>query len=281
MANAISAARRAAYRENGWIHPVRALPAGEAQALRQRLEAAETRLGGRLEGGLRHKPHLLFPWLHDLVRDPRVVEPVAELLGEDILCWASSFFTKEARDPAFVSWHQDATYWGLSGPEVCTAWVALSPSAPESGCMRVVPGTHHAQAPHVDRNRAHDMLSRGQVVAAEIDEDDAVDVVLEPGEMSIHHVRLIHGSRPNLSDDRRIGFAIRYIAPGVRQLFSDEDSATLVRGEDRYGHFRPEERPASDLDPAALERHRRLVDVHSRILYRGTQGHIDAGREAR
>ncbi len=262
------------YRRDGVLFPVRALPADEAVALRQRLEAAEAEVGGKFEGGFRFKPHLLYPWLYDLVCDPRITGPIARVLGDDLLCWASNFFTKEARDPAYVSWHQDSTYWGLSGPEVCTAWVALSPSTSASGCMRVVPGSHTEQISHTDLHGADDMLSRGQVVQAEVDEQAAVDVELAVGEMSLHHVQLIHGSRPNTSEDRRIGYAIRYAAPHLRQLFSDEDSATLARGEDRYGHFAPEPRPESDLDPAALDRHRALLAVHSRILYRGTQGSL-------
>ncbi|MXX23713.1 MAG: phytanoyl-CoA dioxygenase family protein [Rhodospirillales bacterium] len=262
------------YQRDGALHPVRAMPADEAAALRQKLEAAEAAAGGKLEGGLKFKPHLLYPWLHDLVCDPRITGPVSEVLGDDVLCWASNFFTKEANDPAYVSWHQDSTYWGLSGPDVCTAWIALSPSTVASGCMRVVPGTHAEQIGHTDTHAEGNMLSRGQVVQAEVDDDAAVDVLLEPGEMSLHHVRLIHGSRANTSNDRRIGYAIRYAAPHLHQLYSDEDSATLVRGEDRYQHFAPEPRPASDLDPAALDRHRPLREVHTKILYRGTHGSL-------
>ena len=262
------------YQRDGALHPVRAMPADEAAALRQKLEAAEAAAGGKLEGGLKFKPHLLYPWLYDLVCDPRITGPVSEVLGDDVLCWASNFFTKEANDPAYVSWHQDSTYWGLSGPDVCTAWIALSPSTVASGCMRVVPGTHAEQIGHTDTHAEGNMLSRGQVVQAEVDDDVAVDVLLEPGEMSLHHVRLIHGSRANTSNDRRIGYAIRYAAPHLHQLYSDEDSATLVRGEDRYQHFAPEPRPASDLDPAALDRHRHLLEVHTKILYRGTHGSL-------
>ncbi len=262
------------YQRDGALHPVRAMPADEAVALRQKLEAAEAAAGGKLEGGLKFKPHLLYPWLYDLVCDPRITGPVSEVLGDDVLCWASNFFTKEANDPAYVSWHQDSTYWGLSGPEVCTAWIALSPSTVASGCMRVVPGTHAEQIGHTDTHAEGNMLSRGQVVQAEVDDDAAVDVLLEPGEMSLHHVRLIHGSRANTSNDRRIGYAIRYAAPHLHQLYSDEDSATLVRGEDRYQHFALESRPERDLDPVALDRHRRLLEVHSKILYRGTHGSL-------
>ena len=95
-----------------------------------------------------------------------------------------------------------------------TAWVALSPSTPESGCMRVVPGTHKREVvPHQDTFGAQNMLSRGQEIAVEVDEDHAVDLVLQPGQMSLHHVKIFHGSRQNRAKDRRLGFAIRYLPP--------------------------------------------------------------------
>ena len=100
--------------------------------------------------------------------------------------------------------------------------------------MAVIPGTHTMdQVPHRDTFDRHNLLTRGQEVAVEVDEAQQVPLVLRPGEMSLHHVRLVHGSAPNPSGDRRIGFAIRYIPTRLRQL-EGEDSATLVRGTDRY-----------------------------------------------
>src|SRR4029453_15391031 len=168
-------------------------------------------LGGPLGGLYRIKPHLLFTWLAELVRHPSVLDAVEDVLGPDILCWNTSFFTKEARSPGFVSWHQDATYWGLSEPDVVTAWVAFTESTPANGNMRVIPGSHRAPVPHVDTFHPDNLLSRGQEIAVEVDESRAVDIVLAPGEMSLHHVLMVHGSGANLSGDRRIGFAIRYI----------------------------------------------------------------------
>ena len=107
-------------------------------------------------------------------------------------------------------------------------------------------------------------------MAVEVDERQAVRLDLRPGEMSLHHVRLVHGSPPNTSGDRRIGFAIRYIPTSVRQVAGDSDSATLVRGEDRYGHFAPEPRPRADLDPEMLALHKEITERNARILYRGT-----------
>jgi ectoine hydroxylase-related dioxygenase (phytanoyl-CoA dioxygenase family) len=139
----------------------------------------------------------LLAWVNDIIRDPRVLDPVESLLGPDILCWASGFFAKQPGDGTFISWHQDATYWGLSSPDVVTAWIALTPSTPESGCMRVVPGTHRAQIAHRDTFAKKNLLSRGQEIAAAVDEREAVDVVLAPGQMSLHHVLIVHGSNPS------------------------------------------------------------------------------------
>ena len=146
-----------------------------------------------------------------------------------------------------------------------------APSTRENGCMRVIPGSHtRDQIGHTDTHAGDNMLSRGQVVNCEVDETRAVDLALRPGEMSLHHVRLIHGSEPNPTDDRRIGFAIRYIPPYVRQTNGPRDSAALVRGRDRFGNFAPEPPPAADLHPAALEAHRRSAELHGQLLYRGT-----------
>lgn len=271
MGKLLTEAQVAAYERDGYAAPIRVMPEEAAAELRAKLEAAEDAAGGPLAGKLRFKPHLLFTFLDELVRDDNVLDGVEDVLGPDLMVWASSFFTKEARDPGYVSWHQDSTYWGLSEPDVATAWVALTPSTRENGCMRVVPGSHtHDQIGHTDTHAGANMLSRGQVVNCEVDETQAVDLVLRPGEMSLHHVRLIHGSEPNPTDDRRIGFAIRYIPPYVRQTNGPRDSAALVRGRDRFGNFAPEPPPAADLHPAALEAHRRSAELHGQLLYRGT-----------
>ena len=128
--------------EDGFHFPVPVLTPAEARGLRRRLEAVEAEHGGALRGEIRHKPHLLFTWLAELVRHPTILDAVEDVLGPNLLVWSTSFFIKEARDPAYVSWHQDATYWGLSAPDVLTAWVAFTDATVENGAMRMVPGSH-------------------------------------------------------------------------------------------------------------------------------------------
>jgi non-heme Fe2+,alpha-ketoglutarate-dependent halogenase len=258
------------FADRGYAFPIDALSAEQAAELRQHLQLFERENGGPLKGPLRHKPHLLFTWLNDLIRHPRILDAVAGILGPDILCWSTSFFIKEARDPSFVSWHQDATYWGLSEPDVVTAWVAFTPSNRANGCMRVIPGSHRTQLRHVDTFDRDNLLTRGQEIAANIDESEAVEIVLGPGQFSLHHVLIVHGSEPNMSGDRRIGFAMRYIPTRLRQTAGPKDSATLVRGRDRFGHFEEEPRPSTDFAPAAVRIHHNITKRHAQILYGGT-----------
>ena len=259
------------YQEQGYYAPIRVMPAEEAEALRRALESFEAQDGRQLAGKLRHKSHLLFTWLNDLVRHPRILDAVEDVIGPDILCWGSSFFIKEPRNPAFVSWHQDSTYWGLDPADIITAWVAFSDSTPANGAMRVIPGTHKLdQIPHQDTFRPENLLSRGQEIMVDVDDSKAAMLELGAGEMSLHHVRLIHGSDPNPSDQRRIGFAIRYIPTYVRQVAGNRDYATLVRGVDRYGNFGQEERPDADMSEAALAHHAAVAGLSSSILMRNT-----------
>ncbi len=259
------------FQEQGYCCPVRVLSAREAQAFREKLEAYEAKSGGPLKAAMKHKSHLLFRWAADLVRHSRVLDAVKDVIGPDILCWSSTFFIKEAHDPGFVSWHQDLTYWGLDPADVVSAWIALSPSTEESGAMRVAPGTHKMDVvEHRDTFDPDNMLTRGQEVAVEVEDSQAVTLELVPGEMSLHHVKLVHGSQPNRSDARRIGFAVRYIPPEVRQVVGAADSASLVRGTDRYHNFEPEPEPQADLEPDLVAFHAAIVQRQMEVLYRGT-----------
>jgi non-haem Fe2+, alpha-ketoglutarate-dependent halogenase len=175
------------YHEHGYYAPVRVLEPGRAAALRAQLEAFESE-HAQARRVLRNKSHLLVTWLDALIREPRILDAVEDVIGPNILCWASSFFIKDAHDPSYVSWHQDSTYWGLEPPDIVTAWVALSESAEANGAMQVIPGSHELdQLGHRDTFAAHNLLSRGQEIAVEVDERQAVALPLAPGEMSLHH----------------------------------------------------------------------------------------------
>ena len=259
------------YQEQGYYAPLRAISGEAAGRLRAQVEAAEA--GGDVTPYLRNKSHLVFPWLDDLIRAPGVLDAVESVIGPDILCWGAGFFIKNPRNPSFVSWHQDSTYWGLEPADIVTAWVAISESDVANGAMRVMPGSHLLdQVAHRDTFAPDNLLSRGQEIAVEVDATKAVALELQPGEMSLHHVRLVHGSEPNPSDRRRMGFAIRYLPTHVRQTAALRDSATLVRGVDRYQHFLPEHRPDAELSPAARAHHAEVMGTANDILFKGAKG---------
>jgi non-haem Fe2+, alpha-ketoglutarate-dependent halogenase len=270
MPKKLSSAAVEAYKRDGYYFPVPVLTSAEVARYRGALEEHEAKTGAPLQGNWRHKAHLLFTWVDELVHHPKILDAAEDVLGPDLLCWTTNFFIKEANSPGFVSWHQDAFYWGLSKDSVMTAWVALSPANLESGCMKFLPGSQtqdHLQ--HVDTFHKDNLLSRGQEIAVKVENENTVDCILNPGEMSLHHVKLVHGSEPNRSNDRRIGLAIRYIPTDVKQL-KVRDSATLVRGVDRHNNFDHEPRPKHDLDEAALAAHTDSVGRQVKALYSGT-----------
>jgi len=253
MPNQLSATQIASYRRDGYVFPVPCVSAEEAADIRNHIEAFERRTGLMAGHVIRNKGHLKLTRLYELIFEPRILDAVESVLGPDILCWGSSLFVKEAQDSAFVAWHQDSYYWGLEPDDVCSVWIALYPSNLENGAMRVIRGSHtvatlaHKKSPEGSGN----MLFTHEELAADVDESKAVDLLLAQGEMSLHHVKITHGSPANRSAGRRMGYAIRYVAPHVRQR-GDQNSATQVRGVDRYGYFAADPVPTQDMDPQIL-----------------------------
>ncbi len=248
----------AAYERDGFVFPLTAFDAAQAGRYRDALtrdcaqaERPESAAGLR-QPSTRVKSYLLFPWAAELVRHPAILDAVAQVIGPDILVFHSTVWLKPAGSAGLVPWHQDGTYFGLAPHEHVTAWVALTPSTPESGCVEVLPGSHRdGQHAHRDAADPDIMLSRGQSVAAPVDATVAAPVVLRPGQFSLHHTMVLHASRPNRSAADRIGIGISYIPARVRHIGETRLSATLVHGTDRYGHFDPEPAPSGDADAAA------------------------------
>jgi non-haem Fe2+, alpha-ketoglutarate-dependent halogenase len=257
------------YHEQGYLAPLDGIAREQAEAIFRYVQDFEASVPpDEAKKGLGTKSHLLHPPLYDLLFAPRILDAVESILGPNLLVWGSGFFYKKPRDGGYVSWHQDSTYWGLEPFDIVTAWVAMTPSRRENGCMRVVPGTHaKGQLPHADTFDRRNLLSRGQEIQVEVDEKDARDIVLEPGQFSLHHVGIVHGSDPNNSDLPRYGFTIRYIPTYVRQI-GGRTSAVLVRGTDEYGYYDPEPRPEK-YGPEAIRVHEEAMARVESILYTG------------
>lgn len=268
------------YDRDGFVFPIDVITPQEARAIRSDLEAAEAELANDPErlALLRSYPDRLLPSFDNLIRNPRLISAASAVLGANLMVWSAGLFIKEANSPKVVTWHQDLTYWGLDDAEETTCWVALSTADIASGCMKFVPGSHKKKlVAHVDTFDDNNLLSRGQEIAVEVDEDEGVAAELEAGQASMHHGHLFHASDPNTTNDRRIGAAIRYIKPSMKQRSGDRSLVALVSGEDRYGHFTIAGPPQGRLADADFELCRRDSEIKRRVLYDGA----DAGQGKR
>jgi hypothetical protein len=252
----------ARYRTEGWLVPRWQLPIEQVDAMRgaldellrrnpgvrpEKLVSAHIERAGSDNGeGVRGVADFLA-----LARDPAIVDMVAELIGDDVILWGCHVFCKPAGDGYETPWHQDGHYWPIRPLATCTVWVALEPSTRANGCLRVVPGSHAARTlhPHLHEDRA-DLTLQQRLAAGAFDEAQAVDIELQPGQMSLHDVYMVHGANANTSAQRRTGVALRYMPAtslfdrrlrpvdgqtGVAVNFAQRP-LWLLRGTDRAGN---------------------------------------------
>lgn len=264
--------RRAQYREQGFLSPLTVFQPSSAVHDRIRNGFGELDQNEKLRTALADPAtrkqayvslidrHFDQAWMWELATAPAVLDIVEELIGPDILCLATHIFVKhpcreqtqacpthdaadEIGDAPFVDWHQDAKFWGLDDPDdVVTAWYAIDHSSPQNGCLQVIPRSHLDMKEHGTSKVQGNLLVSNQAVALDdVTIKSAVHLELQPGELSVHHGRLIHGSRPNWSSSRRCGVTLRYMPPSVRQVSKTNTGrgwqAICVRGCDRFQHF--------------------------------------------
>ena len=266
----------AQYWRDGYIFPLDLMSRQEAQIWRQKLEQmeqdyCEAKMPRTVNTYKRINAQCVMPFAYELASHPDLLDMVEGILGPDILIYGAEFFIKEASSPHIVSMHQDLTYWGLGATDnLVTAWIALSEVNQESGCMQFVAGSHNHQIlPHEDTFAENNLLSRGQEIQVEVKEEEKTDIVLTPGQVSLHHGRTIHGSGPNSSDDRRIGFVIRYVNPTVMQEVAQKDYAMLVRGADRAQHFIHYTPPRTLFAPEHLALYEEMREAQKQAMMAG------------
>jgi ectoine hydroxylase-related dioxygenase (phytanoyl-CoA dioxygenase family) len=208
------------YCTDGWVVPAWRLPARRTDEMRDALDALlrdnpgvrpEKLVSAHIEGdngeGVRGSSRFL-----ELARDPEIVELVADAIGDDVILWGCHVFCKPAGEGFETPWHQDGHYWPIRPLATCTVWVALDPSTAENGCLRVIPGSQRERVlhPHLHESRT-DLTLNQRMADGTFDEAAAVDIELEPGQMSLHDVYMIHGAAANTSARRRTGVALRYM----------------------------------------------------------------------
>jgi hypothetical protein len=266
---ALTAAEVARYRYDGFLFPFPALSEAERALCLAGLDRYERWLGRTVpQADLRWRtqPHALLPWYAELVRHPRILDVVEDLIGPDILVWTGTFFIKEPHSPTFAAWHQDSTYFALEPEELVTAWVALTDASAEAGCMEVLSAKGAPRQMRHAALRLKDSINRtGQTITEPLDESGAATMALPAGSFSLHQGLCPHRSAPNRAAHRRIGLGINYIPAHVRPTGSVRLSAMLVRGQDRFGHFDLFEPPTKEFDAA---RHGVVYDRYAEN-YRG------------
>jgi non-heme Fe2+,alpha-ketoglutarate-dependent halogenase len=229
------------YDRNGIVFPVRVFSADQVSLFRGALESIADNCG---EGSLKRfdSLHLFFDWAHRLVTHDGLLNAVEDVLGGDILIDGTLVFYKPPQDSSYVSWHQDSVYSGWHLTPSTSAWIALTASHRANGCMRVIPGSHkQGLVSHVNVRDDSNLVARGERVETVVDESLAVDVVLQPGEMSLHHSTIIHGSNANTSDEPRIGFIVRFV---TNRITNRDRPLLRVRGEADCSHLSLAEPPA-------------------------------------
>ena len=267
----LTPAQVAAYRHDGFFHPVQGLTPAEVQTCLDGVNRLEAYLGcpvAEADVKWRSHGHAHSPWFNDLIRHPRILDAVEDVIGPNILVWTSTFFIKEPHSPTYAAWHQDGTYFGLTPNEQVCAWVALTDASREAGCMEHVSFQGNArQLRHAALGLAHSINRAGQTIMEDFDQSNRVAMALRAGEFSLHHEFAIHTSAPNNANHRRIGIGLNYIPTHVRVDGPVRCKAMLVRGEDRYGHFDLIDPPKAELDPEALAVHQAVNDAY-RANYR-------------
>ena len=258
------------YWNDGFCFPIDVMPETEALGFRARFEDLQRRSAGLKLGNMTqlNYAHVIFRFAREIAGSARVLDAVEPIIGPDIMIWSSSILIKKPQSSGYVSWHQDLRYWGLEDHDaMVSAWLALSPVTRANGCMRFVPGSHKGRlVPHNDTYVADNILTRGQEAAIEIDERATRHVELRPGQMSLHHGRLLHASAPNTSDEWRIGYVMIFISPKNRQAVGNKDFAMLVRGEDRFGNFEQVPAPDADLSEQAMDWHARIRNAQNEAI---------------
>ena len=258
------------YKDEGFVSPINVFSKEKANKIRNEIELIEKRIPKELEKSGRYNAHLISPLLDEVTHNPKILDAVQSLIGEDILVCGTTLFIKNPNEKGFVSYHQDAKYIGLEPHNWVTAWVAITDSNEKNGCMRMWSGSHKDNLrDHDQRFNEDNLLTRGQTVE-NVPKEKTTPLVLEAGQMSLHHPTVVHGSELNNSNDRRIGFVIQsYIGTNVKQVLG-KNSVQLARGKDEFNYHEKIGRPQNLLDKKDIRLKKQENDNLQEIFYKGS-----------
>ena len=258
------------YETEGFISPINIFSKDKAKKIRNEIELIENKMPEELKNSGRYNAHLISPLLDEVTHNSKILDAVQSLIGENILVCGTTLFIKNPNEKGFVSYHQDAKYIGLEPHNWVTAWVAITDSNEKNGCMRMWSGSHKDNLKEHDQKfNEGNLLTRGQTVK-NVPKDETTPLVLEAGQMSLHHPTVVHGSELNKSNDRRIGFVIQsYIGTNVKQVLG-KNSVQLARGVDKFNYHEMIGRPRNLLDTEDIKLKKQENDNLQEIFYKGS-----------
>jgi len=260
------------YNQKGYVSPIQALTKNQAQEVKKEIEFIENKWPNELKNLGRNYPHLISPILDNVVRNSNILDAVESIIGKNILACGTTLFIKEPDERGFVSFHQDAKYIGLEPHNWVTAWVAITDANENNGCMKMWPGTHKQELKYHNEKfdyNSGNLLTRGQTVE-NVPLEKTESVILNEGQMSLHHPRIVHGSGINKSKKRRIGFVIQsYIGTNVKQVLG-KMYVQLVRGKDNFNYHQKTNKPIKTMEKKAVKIRKKAMEELSKIFYNET-----------
>jgi len=259
------------YEEDGYVAPINVLSLGEADEIRKEIEFIEKKWPNELEGLGRNYIHLISPVFDKVCHNNNILDAVESIIGKNILVCGTTLFVKKPKEKEFVSFHQDAKYIGLEPYNWVTAWIAVTESNEENGCMRIWPGSHKEKLKHHNQKfNEKNLLTRGQTVE-NVPIDKTKPVILKAGQMSLHHPTVVHGSGLNKSNDRRIGFVIQsYIGTNVDQVLGNI-YVQQARGNDTFKFHKHVHRPTETMNEKDIQTRKKANEELSNIFYSGAK----------
>ena len=269
--SSLSSSQIKQYQDKGFVAPVEALTNDEANQVKDEIEFIEKKWPSELEGLGRNNVHYISPIFDKLVHNSIILDAVESVIGKNILVGGTTLFIKDPDKKGFVSFHQDAKYIGFEPHNWVTAWLAITDSNEENGCMRMYSGTHKEDLKvHNEKFNDGNLLTRGQTVENVLIEKTE-PVILKAGQMSLHHPKIVHGSGINRSDKRRIGFVIQsYIGTNVEQVIG-KVYVQQARGEDAFNYHNHVERPTSTMGEKNINIRKIAMEELSNIFYIGLE----------
>ena len=258
------------YNKKGYISELNVLTTKQAKEIRREIEKIEKEWPNSLDGINRNYVHLISPILNEVCLNKNILDAVESIIGKNILIGGTRLFIKNPYEKGFVSFHQDAKYIGLEPHNWVTAWIAVTDSNENNGCMRMLPGSHIEDLKyHNEYFDEGNLLTRGHTIET-VSLEMTEPIVLKARQMSLHHPKVVHGSGINKSKDRRIGFVVQsYIGSNVDQVLG-KMYVQKARGDDKFKYHEYSNVPTKLMGSNEINSRNLANNELSKIFYKGS-----------